>query len=310
MAVITGVGAACVDFLNTIVDYPAEDHSTHIISTAKRGGGACATAVVSAVKLGMKGRFIGNVGAGEIGEDIILDLADNRVSVKGMKRVEGHSPVSEIMISPDGRRTKFVQNNTLAPIEWTEEKMETIRESDVLHLDGTRIDNALAAAGIAREAGVLISLDGCHMENDKALNRKLAGMSDILIMNTRFPTMVSGMSNIEDALKYFAAHGPKVVAATFGTEGTLAVINGKIENIPAYKVDTVDSTSAGDVYHGAFIAAYLRGYDVISCFKYASAAAAIKCTRTGGRIGIPDHRTVLHFLAEHGDELEDRPFQK
>lgn len=306
MAVITGVGAACVDFLNTIEEYPAEDHSTHITGTVKRGGGACATAVVAAVKLGMRGCFIGNVGAGEIGEDIILDLADNRVSVKGMKRVEGHSPVSQIMISPDGQRTKFVQNNTLAPIEWTEEKKDTIRNSDILHLDGTRIDNALAAAEIAKEAGILISLDGCHMEKDKALNRQLACMSDILIMNTRFPTMVSGMENVEDALKYFASHGPKVVATTLGTKGTLAVINGKIESFPAYKVDTVDSTSAGDVYHGAFLAAYLRGYDVVQCIKYASAAAAIKCTRTGGRIGIPDHRTVLRFLAERGETFPEK----
>ncbi len=295
---ITGVGAACMDYLNTVEEYPAEDGSTHILSQLKQGGGACATAVVTAQRLGHRGRMIANVGSDEAGRLIIDSLAQEEVDVSCMRCVLGVSPASQIMVNPlTGSRTKFVQNNVLDPVEWDQACIDLIRTSDVVHLDGTRYDNALKAAETARKYHIPVSLDGCHMEPDKALSRNLAAQADILIMNSRYPMMVSEKNSLEEALAYFAENS-KVVITTLGREGCIAYIDGQMEHFDAYEVETVDSTGAGDVFHGAFLAAWLNGQDIRKCIRYASACAALKCTKPGGRTGIPSHTQLMKFILE------------
>ncbi|MBQ9328576.1 MAG: hypothetical protein IJ225_08605 [Solobacterium sp.] len=295
---ITGVGAAVLDHLNLIEAYPSEDGSTHITQVISQGGGACATAVVAAKRLGMEGRMITSVADDETGQQILEGLKMEGINISGMEVVSGGiSPHSEIMVNPErGTRTKFVCNNTLPPIPWTDDRIALIKRSDILHVDGTRYDNSMAAIEIARDNGIPVSVDGCHMEEDKSLNRKMAARADILIMNARYPGLVSGAERIEDALEYFAALGPKVVISTQGTSGCLAWIDGHVEVFPAYSVKAVDSTGAGDVFHGAFIASYMNDGDIRRAIRYATIAAALKCTQVGGRAGIPTDREIVSYL--------------
>ena len=134
------------------------------------------------------------------------------------------------------------------------------------------------------------------MEADRELNRKMAEMSDILIMNARYPKLVANAETTEQALAYFASIGPKVVISTQGTRGCLAWIDGKVEVFPAYSVKAVDSTGAGDVFHGAFLASYIQYGDIRRSIQYATIAAALKCTQVGGRAGIPSHQEILSYL--------------
>lgn len=296
--IITGVGAAVLDHLNLIESYPDEDGSTHITQIISQGGGACATAVVAAKRLGMHGQMIASVGDDETGKKILEGLDMEGIDTTMIEVVPGGiSPHSEIMVNPQtGTRTKFVCSNTLPPIEWNQDQIDLIRNSDILHVDGTRYDNAMAAIEIAKQNNIPVSVDGCHMETDKALNRKMAEMADILIMNARYPKLVANTETTEDALAFFASHGPKVVISTQGTRGCLAWINDHVEVFPAYSVKAVDSTGAGDVFHGAFIAAYMQGYNVPQAVRYASIAAALKCTQVGGRAGIPTDREIVSYL--------------
>ena len=298
MKIITGVGAAVLDHINLIEAYPEEDGSTHITQVINQGGGACATAIVAAHRLGMHGQMISTVGDDETGE-MILDSLDREGIDTTMMEVfpGGTSPHSEIMVNPDsGTRTKFVCSNSLPPLSWNEDQKALLRNSDILHVDGTRYDNAMAAIELAKQYGIPVSVDGCHMEEDRELNRKMASMADILIMNARYPRLVAGTETTEQALEYFAFQGPKVVISTQGLKGCLAWIDGKIETFPAYSVKAVDSTGAGDVFHGAFLAAYMRGMDVRRSIQYATIAAALKCTRVGGRAGIPSDEEILSYL--------------
>jgi sugar/nucleoside kinase (ribokinase family) len=296
--IITGVGAAVLDHLNLIEDYPNEDGSTHITQVISQGGGACATAVVAAKRLGMYGQIVSSVGDDETGKMILDGLDREGIDTTMVEIIPGGiSPHSEIMVNPQtGTRTKFVCNNTLPPIEWNNDQIALLKNSDILHVDGTRYDNAMAAIKLAKQFGIPVSVDGCHMEEDKQLNRTMAEMADILIMNARYPKIVAGTATTEEALAYFASHGPKVVISTQGTKGCLAWIDGRIEVFPAYSVKAVDSTGAGDVFHGAFIAAYMRGYDVRQAIRYASIAAALKCTQVGGRAGIPSDQEIVSYL--------------
>ena len=212
----------------------------------------------------------------------------------------GRSSVSYVMVDPQkGTRTKFPYRDSLPAICWDKEKKQAIASAKVLHLDGTQYENALSAAKIAKENGILVSLDGCSMQKENEKNRALAAMSDILIMNARYPYRVAGTDNLEDALRYFGSLGPKTVISTAGSTGCAALLEGKIIRFPSFPVKAVDTTGAGDVFHGAFLARTLEGADTVECIRYASAASALKCTQIGGRAGIPTRAEVLHFLGQN-----------
>ena len=89
---------------------------------------------------------------------------------------------------------------------------------------------------------------------------------------------------------------PQFVAVTQGSRGGFLYDGSEFSRYACYPVDVIDSCGAGDVFHGAFLGGVLHGMDIKTCARFASAVSAIKCTRTGGRAGIPDFDTVMKFL--------------
>ena len=299
---IIGIGHCCQDTVCTVEAYPPEDGSTHILSMDdSQGGGAAATAMAAAARLGAGAAVMAHLGDDPTGDRIIEGFERGGVDTRYIRRIPGgRSSTSVVMVDPQkGTRTKFPYRDALPPLPFDDEQRRAIEGCRVLHLDGTRYENAVGAAGIARAAGVTVSLDGCSRQKDNALNIALARMADILIMNAVYPFRVSGASDIPGALKFFAGLGPKkVVAMTLGREGCWALIGGEAVHFPAFKVDAVDTTGAGDVFHGAFLARWLETEDVGECVRFASAAAAMKCRVPGGRRGIPTREALESFLRE------------
>ncbi len=301
---VVGVGDVAYDNLCIVERYPEEDGSSHILEMHNQGGGCCATALVAASRLGFSTAFIGNTGDDDAGKQIRDTFIQDNVSIEGVDIIKGRrSSLGFVMIDPvKSTRTKFPYRNNLPDIEWTEEKYELIRNARIIHIDSTNVNNAMTAARIAKEAGVPISMDGCSKKADNTPNAQLAAMADILIMNEQFPFYTSGRDNLEDAMKFFADAGSRIVISTLGEKGCVALINGELRKFPAFKVNAIDSTGAGDVFHGAFIAGYLRNYSLEECIRYASAVAALKCLKIGGRAGIPNHRETLEFIRKNAEE--------
>lgn len=301
---VVGIGDVAYDNLCIVERYPEEDGSSHILEMHNQGGGCCATALVAASRLGFSTAFIGNTGDDEAGRQIRETFVQDNVSIEGVDIIEGRrSSLGFVMIDPvKSTRTKFPYRNNLPDIAWTEEKYELIRNARIIHIDSTNINNAMTAARIAREAGVTVSMDGCSKKADNTPNAQLAAMADILIMNEQFPFYTSGKDNLEDAMKFFADAGSHIVISTLGEKGCVALVNGELRRFPAFKVNAIDSTGAGDVFHGAFLAGYLRNYSLEECIRYASAVSAIKCLKIGGRAGIPDHETTLEFIKKYAED--------
>lgn len=302
MSQIVGVGHCCQDSICTVEYYPPEDGSTHILSIDDtQGGGAVATALVAAAKLGAEASVIANLGDDQTGDRIVEGFHSFGVSTEAVARIRGgRSSCSTVMVNPaNGTRTKFPYRDNLPPIDFTPAKRALIKNAGVLHLDGTNYQNALAAARIAKEVGTIVSLDACSRQQENSLNLQLAEMADILITNAVYPQAVTGCNSVENALKVLSELGNKRVAmTTIGRDGVIAVINGAIKYFPAFHVQAVDTTGAGDVFHGAFLVAWLEGKRVCECIRFACAVSALKCLKPGGRSGIPDRDAVEHFLAE------------
>lgn len=297
---IVGVGHSCLDRLCTVEAYPPEDGSTHITSISVQGGGAVATAMAASARLGASSTMIGNLGDDEAGTEIRRLLEADGVRTDWITPVAGgRSSVSFVMVDPaHGSRTKFPYHDALPAVEWTRERARVIEQAQVLHLDGTQYENALNAAKIAKQAGVAVSLDGCSMQKDNDCNRTLASMADILIMNAKYPVRVSGKEDYAEALLEMSTWGPKIVIGTRGNQGCMAVVDGQVVSIPAFHVTAVDTTGAGDVFHGAFLVGWLRGMELLENIRFASAVAALKCTKVGGRAGIPTFAAALDLMAQ------------
>lgn len=297
-----GVGYSCVDKICTVEDFPIEDGSTHVLSREIQGGGAVATAVVAASKLGVSSVFVGNIGNDSISDEIIRLFKEDGICTDYLiRRNDCYGLESVVMVNPEnGSRTKFPQRDFNPLIRWDNDIINLIGSADVLHLDGTNYGNAIAAAEIAKENGVLVSLDGCSMQKENDKNKVLAGMADILIMNSRYPLKISEKTNYNEALLEIASWGQKkVIGCTLGDGGSKFIINGEVVDFPSCPANkVVDTTGCGDVFHGAFLNAYVRGMKLEQCIKFASVAASYKCAFHGGRAGIPNMETVLKIIGE------------
>ena len=298
---VIGVGHCCQDSICVVEDYPPEDGSTHILSIDdSQGGGAVATALAAAARLGVSCAMMAHLGDDAIGDQIKSGFERCGVDTSLIRRIPGgRSSSSMVMVHPEnGSRTKFPFRDALPPLDFDRAQRGALSRAKVVHLDGTRYENAVKAAEIARDAGVTVSLDGCSRQKDNALNLRLAALADILIMNAVYPFAVSGRTDREEALKFMAGLGEKkVVMMTAGSQGSYALIDGRMEHFPAFSVRAVDTTGAGDVFHGAFLARWLESRDIRQCIRFASAVSALKCLKPGGRIGIPTRQEAEAFLA-------------
>ena len=122
----------------------------------------------------------------------------------------------------------------------------------------------------------------------------------MLIASARFAApLVGEHAAAQEALEALSRLGPKEVVVTLGAKGSVGWNKGEILKQGAFPVDAVDTTGAGDVYHGAYIYALLKGSDMKACMRFASATAALKCRAIGARAGIPRIGEVTRFLETH-----------
>jgi ribokinase len=161
------------------------------------------------------------------------------------------------------------------------------------------MDAALQACAWAREAGVAVVADAeVHHERMAELLERC----DVIIPSEDFACEATAASDYRDAARAMfdrhAQSSPRpVVVVTAGTRGCFGVSRAGEFHQPAFRVPVVDTTGCGDVFHGAFIYAMCQGWDLPRCAQLASATAALKCRRLGGRAGIPTRVEVDAFLA-------------
>jgi len=175
---------------------------------------------------------------------------------------------------------------------------EYIKSARILHIGGLITPAAVRAAEIIHKAGGKVSIDANYYRPDVYDNYKYY---DIFIASeTYYKGLVEDKGfqdkSREEVLHWLRSQGPEIVIFTFGSEGGFGLDGDDYFEWPIFKVRTVDSTGAGDVFHGAFAYCYLQGWGVKESARFCSAVSAIKCTRQGGRAGIPTRTNVEKFL--------------
>jgi sulfofructose kinase len=295
---VVGLGAVSVDFLCLLDSFPQRGSKTRVLQFAMQGGGLVGTALVTLARLGARVCYVGKLGKDEFSEFLVREFEREGVDLK-LKREEGILPIrAVVLVDSKGERT----------IAWTDEGAprlspgevepeELARSARILHLDyvGLELEAAVEIAKAARDSGTKVSIDA-----EKAVPgvRRLLNLTDLLVVPEDFSYQLTGETDPEKAARLLhRRHGSELVCITAGERGCFCLAGGEFFHQPAFRVRVVDTTGCGDVFHGAFLYGVLRGWDLRRVARFASAVAALKCRKLGGRAGIPRLEEVEEFLA-------------
>lgn len=293
---VVGLGQACVDYLGRVPAFPAEDGKLELLDLESQCGGPASTALVTLSRLGIKTSFLGSISDDPIGVEILKGLKAAQVDHSLLKITPGHtSQFAFIAVSKEsGKRTIFWHRGSAPSLKKEEVDLSPFSEAKVLHLDGLMIEASIEAAREARQRGMKVVLDAGTMREGSL---ELVAEIDVLIASARFAAPLVGEdSPVEKALEALSRFGPQEIVITLGPKGSMGWDNGETVSQSAFPVDVVDTTGAGDVYHGAYIYGLLKGWDMKACMRFASATSALKCRTIGARAGIPSLDMVLNLL--------------
>ena len=299
---VVGLGCACLDFLGIVPRLPAGDEQIWMSDSTQQGGGMVSTALVTLSRLGASTAFVGKIGNDMAGRVVKEEFELYGVDATHLGIAPGEStPISMILVdAPTGQRTIMAGGTTVA-LPAAEVPAELVSSAKYLHLDNTNRRAALTAARFARDSGVPVVLDADTVSPPEDLE-DLLHLTDYLIASRMFSEVLTGQADPSEAAKALSGYGPAVTVVTVGEEGSHTLAGGRSFHTPAFPVGVVDTTGAGDVYHGAFIFGLLQAWEVEKTAEFASAVAAMSCTRLGGRSGIPDLKCALDFLRDREAE--------
>ncbi len=295
---VVGVGLNATDTLIRLPQFPTFDSKAEFVSAEVRPGGQVASAVIACQRWGLRTRYIGKVG-----DDPAAELQRQEFERAG---VEAHlisvpgcpSQVAFILVDQaTGERTILWKRDARLTVLPAELDRNWIVSAKVLHVDGHDTAAAAAAARWARQAGipVVADVDNAHVGVEALLENVT-----YLIASREFPERLIGEPDLLKSLPVLARrYGCRVAGSTLGRDGALAWDGTQFHYAPAFRVDTVDSTGAGDIFHGAFIYSLLQGWPLRQQLDFSCAAAALNCLAVGARGGIRPASEIEHLM-RHG----------
>ncbi|KPK84114.1 MAG: hypothetical protein AMJ81_06540 [Phycisphaerae bacterium SM23_33] len=287
-----------MDHLLLWQDMKAPVLANRVLQYDVQGGGMVGTAMVAVARLGGKAEYWGAVGADWMGQMILQGLRREKVDVRQVKRVPGgRGPMVVVCVDrPTGQRHFLHFTGPPEPAEPIGSP-DSLKTAGCLLVDGTFHESALAAARAAKRLGVPVVGDvGGIGEQTKSL---LAHV-DYAILSEGCAQRLGAGTDYRAACETVRSLGPEHVVITLGERGLVYLEADRLAEMEAFPVEVVDTTGAGDTFHGAFCCGLVEGLPLGRNLAFASAAAAMKCRQLGGRAGIPTRDQVLRFLNERG----------
>ncbi|MBN2060860.1 MAG: sugar kinase [Deltaproteobacteria bacterium] len=293
---VIGIGQACVDYLGRIGSYPPEDGKIELMDLSMQCGGPAATALVTLSRLGVKSSFIGSISDDYFGKKILEGLHSEDIDTTNLKITPGFSSQFAFIAITQrtAKRSIFWRRGTVPFLESEDISIGGFSEAKVLHLDSLMIEAGIEAAVQARRMGLKVVMDAGTMRKGA---ERLLPLVDILIASESFAApIVRGGISPEKSIIALKRLCKGTIIVTLGEKGCVGSLNGEMIRQKAFKVKAIDTTGAGDVFHGAYIYGLLQEWGVRECMRFASAVSALKCRKIGAWAGIPGIREVKNFL--------------
>ena len=290
-----GFGICAADYLCIVPKYPKLDEKTETVEFSYQGGGPIATALVTMSRLGFTTSFIGKIGNDADGKFIFQQFSNEGVDTSGIIINENMlTNKAFIWIDQDsGKRSIVLNSNNYLPVTENEVSFAHVKSTKYLLIDGRDTTSVFFAIEWAKKNGTQIVLDA---GSPREKTEELLKVVDYPVVSQSFCHKYFNTKNYQWAAQKLLSFGAKAAVVTCGDKGSYgADLTGSYFQ-PALKVRVVDTTGAGDVFHGAFVAGLLKNWQLPEILKFSSVVAAIKCKQLGGRRGIPNMETVNKFL--------------
>ena len=327
---IVGIGASTLDRFIVVDHYPTGREVQQVVSSTTDGGGPVATALAVAGKYGARTAMIDSIGDDMVGRHILDDFEKYNVNTNAIQVESGtNSGVATILVKQStGERAVFFERSTATEPDFLEAHKQLIEDAYILHINGRHRQLMRSAMAVAKEAGTIISLDGGAQRYDEDM-KAITEDSHIVIVARDYAEKYTGTTNLEDACRIIHNRGALIAGVTDGANGSYFVWPDgtayRCEPFPQKSI--VDTTGAGDSFHGAFLANlahiinHMKEQETISTSKshgasiravellkhcahsdlekaaiFASAVASLNTQGIGGRSPLPTLQSVQELI--------------
>jgi len=295
-AQLIGLGLATLDHLMLLDSFSRPAGKMRVESFDIQGGGLIGSALVAASRLGVETEVWATIGTGPIGDRIVAGLSQEGVCTDRLRRVdEGDGPLILVFVDGETGERRFHSGGWPRPAEPYPLDAAALDGARCLLVDGSCPVEAPEAARLARERGVPVVADLSSVDGPA---RAIAEAVDYLVVDENCARRVAEDGDPQKVCRRLLDLGPGVVVLTLGAKGCCYASDSSMTHVSAYEVDVVDTTGAGDCFHGAFCVGVIRGWELPRIVEFASAAASINCRTLGGRSGLPSAEQVEKFIEE------------
>jgi sulfofructose kinase len=283
-------GSATIDQIFYVDSVPAPSAKISANEFVITGGGVAANAAVAIQRLGGTASYWGRVGQDSWGDQVLVMLAKEGVNIQYLRQLAGYrTKVSTVLIDAQGERLVVSAQPQGYPdvIDWL--PLDKVAEADAVSVDTRWVGGAEAILDKAYQHGLPSVLDGDSGEAAVVLKLMHAATHPVLSepMLAKLSAQAIDAANVGAALQGCFGGRNKIVGVTLGGKGTYWFDGRALHHAASPKVVVVDTLAAGDTWHGALALALAQGEPTDAAINFASRAAALKCTRRGGRLGIP-----------------------
>lgn len=296
---VLGLGIASLDFVGVAAAEAQLGAKQPLAAWIEAHGGPVATALVVLARFGMRCCMAGAVGDDGYGERIIADLRSEGIATEGMQIYPGGSHVAFVLAEPGSGRRSIWWHNDRTVLDRTALNRDLIASARALHIDTHMPGPALCAARLMHKTGGLVMIDAERV-SDGALD--LLPLCDVQIVSERFGREATGHTDPASAARALNARFGGVSVVTAGERGSWCATPDDFFHTRAFPVEAVDTTGAGDVFHGAFLYGLLSDLPLRETARLAAATAALKCRAPGGRAGIPTLTEVRTLINTNRNE--------
>ena len=293
------LGTAVVDTIFAVERLPLAPGKNYARSVLRIGGGVAANAAVTVSALGGAGILWSRVGADAVGDEIVRELADWRVDVRGVRQIPGlASPISTVLLDPGGDRQIVNYLDRRLFTDAAGVPLAELGAADALLCDVRWLPAVKAALAAAKAHGLPRVID-FELVPEAGVESFIEDASHVAFAREAL-AQIAGTADLAEGLERLGRRTSAWLAVTSGEQGVYWLQDGELRHQPAFPVAVVDTLAAGDVFHGALALAIAERQPIARAVRFAAAAAAVKCTRFGGREGIPDRAAVEQLMREVG----------
>jgi len=285
------VGQATYDLFFSVDRHPDPDEKSVASALVGCGGGPAANAAVTASRLGLTSAFAGYLGLDLFGNRHFQELQEEGVESSLIIRGNRPTPISVVLVKPDGSRALVNYRGETGHLPEGSIDFNRIRAKVIL-FDGHQPIISCPLAEQARKRKIPTILDAGSLHPG---TRALAGQVDYLVTSQAFARDFTGTEEAEKSVAILHDLAPQVII-TLGDQGLIWKTRDSTGRLPAFPVKAMDTTGAGDSFHGAFAVGLAKNQSWPEILRYASAVAALCCTKMGARPGIPHQPEVEIFL--------------